>query len=96
MARSSIPDAVYRALLRLYPARFQEGELVFGALLACSLAGMAAGAVGGVLFFAAPSIEPLLYSQYVLMPDNTKTPAVASRDRKTTLRLSAFGLMKRI
>ena len=24
MARSSIPDAVYRALLRLYPARFQE------------------------------------------------------------------------
>ena len=41
------------------PARFQEGELVFGALLACSLAGMAAGAVGGVLFFAEPSIEPL-------------------------------------
>jgi hypothetical protein len=24
MARSSIPDAVYRALLRFYPARFQE------------------------------------------------------------------------
>jgi hypothetical protein len=24
MARSSFPDAVYRALLRLYPARFQE------------------------------------------------------------------------